>query len=383
MACLSSLDKFRPAAGMVLVQVFMTGMLLLSKLCLDEGMNIFALLAYRHLVAAAFLAPFAYFCDRDQVKRLTCAALGWIFVCALSGITIGMGFYYYGLLCTSTTFAATFLNLIPVLTFIFAVVLRMENICLKTRAGVVKVGGTVVCVMGAMLATLYKGTSVKLLSSLWHTHHTSAVRLAKTDWTRGAMMLVVSSISYSAWFIAQVKLFKMFPARYLANTLICLIGSLQSAVIGFALERDLAMWKIGPDLQLLTIVYSGVFTSGATFCLTSWCVSKKGPIYAAMFSPLLLVLACISGSIFLGERLYIGSMLGSVLIVGGLYAYLWGKRKESMLKILQVDGSGSASSRRLQAKAAVVVAQEAVVPDEANDQAKSEVAKGETAINLR
>ncbi|CAN6466175.1 unnamed protein product [Victoria cruziana] len=309
MACLSSLDKFRPAAGMVLVQVFMTGMLLLSKLCLDQGMNIFALLAYRHLVAAAFLAPLAYFCDRDQAKGMTCAASGWIFVCALSGITIGMGFYYYGLLCTSTTFSATFLNLIPVLTFIFAVILRMEKLCLKNRAGVVKLGGTVVCVMGAMLATLYKGSSVKLLSSLWHTHDKSAVYLAKTDWTRGAMMLVISSVSYSGWFIAQVKLFKMFPARYLANTLICLMGSVQSVVIGFAMERDLKMWKIGLDLQLLTIVYSGVFPSGFTFCLTSWCISKKGPIYAAMFSPLLLVLACISSSLLLGERLYVGRLV--------------------------------------------------------------------------
>lgn len=48
----------------------------------------------------------------------------------------------------------------------------------------------------------------------------------------------------------------MFPARYLANTLICLMGSVQSVVIGFAMERDLKMWKIGLDLQLLTIVYS-------------------------------------------------------------------------------------------------------------------------------
>lgn len=46
-------------ASMVLVQLFMAGMIVLSKVSIAGGMFIFALLAYRGLLGAAFVVPFA------------------------------------------------------------------------------------------------------------------------------------------------------------------------------------------------------------------------------------------------------------------------------------------------------------------------------------
>jgi hypothetical protein len=43
---------------------------------------------------------------------------------------------------------------------------------------------------------------------------------------------------------------------------------------------------------------------------------------------MLLVVAVLS-SLLLGEKLYLGSALGAVLIVVGLYAVLWGKGREA------------------------------------------------------
>uniref|UniRef100_A0A453QQF2 WAT1-related protein n=1 Tax=Aegilops tauschii subsp. strangulata TaxID=200361 RepID=A0A453QQF2_AEGTS len=46
-------------ASMVLVQLFITGMILLSKVSIGGGMFIFVLLAYRSLFGAAFILPLA------------------------------------------------------------------------------------------------------------------------------------------------------------------------------------------------------------------------------------------------------------------------------------------------------------------------------------
>lgn len=50
--------------SMLLVQLFATGMQLLSRVILVQGTFIFALIAYRHVVAAIFVAPFALYLER-------------------------------------------------------------------------------------------------------------------------------------------------------------------------------------------------------------------------------------------------------------------------------------------------------------------------------
>ncbi|KAF3773780.1 WAT1-related protein [Nymphaea thermarum] len=238
---------------------------------------------------------------------------------------MGIGFYYYGIFYTSATFAANFLNTIPIVTFLLAAVLRMEKVGLRTVAGKVKVSGTIICVGGATMITLYKGSSFKLFPApLWHQHQPVGANAERPNWTTGSLMLAASSLSDALWFIAQVKLLKVYAAKYSATALTCWAGTLQSVVIGFAMRRDPSAWKLGLDLRLITIIYSGILTSGATFCLITWCISKRGPIYVTMFSPLVLVLVSISESLFLGERLYVGR--------GGLFAFLWGKSKESSLQ---------------------------------------------------
>jgi len=50
--------------SMIIVQLFVTGMQLLSKVVLGKGTFIFAFLTYRHVVAALFLSPFVFFFER-------------------------------------------------------------------------------------------------------------------------------------------------------------------------------------------------------------------------------------------------------------------------------------------------------------------------------
>lgn len=51
----------------------------------------------------------------------------------------------------------------------------------------------------------------------------------------------------------------------------------------------------------------GIVCSALAFCLMSWCIETKGPLYVSVFSPLLLVIVAILSWALLEEKLYIGT----------------------------------------------------------------------------
>ncbi|OEL25143.1 hypothetical protein BAE44_0013837 [Dichanthelium oligosanthes] len=52
-----------------------------------------------------------------------------------------------------------------------------------------------------------------------------------------------------------------------------------------------------------------------------------------MFNPLMLILTTVMDSLLLGTNIYLGSVLGTMLIIVGLYTFLWGKGKELRISL--------------------------------------------------
>lgn len=46
--------------------------------------------------------------------------------------------------------------------------------------------------------------------------------------------------------------------------------------------------------------------SGIMMVMIAWCVRMRGPLFASVFNPLMLVLVAIAGSLMLDENLYLG-----------------------------------------------------------------------------
>ncbi|KAA8540111.1 hypothetical protein F0562_026803 [Nyssa sinensis] len=326
----------RAVMSMLMVQLFATGLQLLSKVILSEGTFIFALMAYRHVVGAFCVSPFAFFWEREKAEKLSWSVLFWLFTNALTGITMAMGFFYYGLRDTTATYATNFLNLIPIVTFVFSIVAGVEKLGLNKKAGKLKTLGAILCVAGALTISLYKGKALHIGHHSEHQH--AIVKETKPNWARGTIFLVCSILSYATWFLVQVKLFKVFPHKYWATMLTCIIASIQTTVIGLCLDRKKAAWKLGWNLQLVTIIYSlsfmiimkGALATAASFCFISWAIANRGPTYPSMFNPLSLIFVSITEAVLLGEEITVGSLLGMLLIIVGLYSFLWGKSKESI-----------------------------------------------------
>jgi drug/metabolite transporter (DMT)-like permease len=104
------------------------------------------------------------------------------------------------------------------------------------------------------------------------------------------------------------------------------VAALSGTGAGGALTLE--AWRLRWDVQLATVVYSGVFNTGVTFVLVSWAVARRGPVYPPMFNSLSLVATTVVDALVLGTEVYLGGVLGAALVVLGLYAFLWGKGKE-------------------------------------------------------
>ncbi|XP_065860381.1 WAT1-related protein At1g25270-like isoform X2 [Euphorbia lathyris] len=290
--------------SMVTVQILATGMQVLAKIILNNGTFVFALMAYRHIVAAFCVAPFALLLERDITQKLNWSVFFWLFLNSLTGITLPMALFYYGLRDTTATYAVNFLNLIPVVTFVFSIVMRIEELKLGSLEGKMKTVGTILCVGGAFTSCFYKGRSFFIIHKTLHLHHLN-INHQTTHWIRGSLTLTASCFSYAFWYILQVKLMKVLPSKYWTTMLTCIIASVQSVIVGLFLDTSKAAWQLGWNLQLLTILYSGAFGTAAIFCLIARAVAKWGPTYPPMFNPLTLVFVALLDALIFGFPIHL------------------------------------------------------------------------------
>ncbi|PHT68594.1 WAT1-related protein [Capsicum annuum] len=324
---------------MVIVQVAFAGMIIISKLVMDGGMNAFVQSAYRPIFATISIAPFAFFLERKTRPKLTRSVLFQIFLCSIFGITANQNIYFIGIKNSTPTIVSAIDNLIPAFTFIIAVPLGVEKMGLRSIAGQAKFWGTIVCVGGAMLLSLYHGKVViGQLGFHWkYAESTNEdVNSAHSNFFLGPFLLIMSSLTYAIWLIIQAKVNEKYAAPYTSTLLMCLMASVECVIIGFCVVPKLSEWTLNP-IRAISVVYNGVVATSLTYFLSSWCIEKKGPLYVSMFNPLLLVISAFLSWILLREKLYLGVVVGSILVVAGLYGFLWGQKMETSAEDIEVN----------------------------------------------
>ncbi|GAB2246381.1 hypothetical protein Droror1_Dr00001874 [Drosera rotundifolia] len=323
-----------PLVAMLVVQVGYAGMNIIAKLAMDDGMDPFVFVAYRQLFATFAISPFAYFLERKTRPRITKKILLWIFLCSLFGASINLVLYFTGLKNTTATIACAIGNTLPVFTFLLAVLFRLESVGIKSRSGQAKVLGTLLCVGGAMLLSFYHGHKLDLGKSgiKWKYLQVTSEKTksyAKINFVSGPLVLLASTISWSLWFIVQAKLSKEFSAPYTSTALICFMASIECFVVAACTQHKAAKWSLASHIRLTASLYTAIVSSAVNFCLMSWTINRKGPLYVSVFSPLLLIMVAVLSWALLNEQLFVGTAVGSFLIILGLYTVLWGKKKES------------------------------------------------------
>ncbi|XP_035832512.1 WAT1-related protein At2g39510 isoform X2 [Helianthus annuus] len=254
-----------------------------------------------------------------------------IMLLGLLGPVIDQNLLFGGMKFTTVTFAAAMRNIVPVITFVMALIVRLETVKMKSLHSQGKILGTLVTVGGAMMMTLIRGPSIRFPWTNDHTlHHQTSVNTFNTqDQLKGSLMVTASCFSWASFLIVQALTLKSYPAELSFATLVCMIGALEGSLLVVVAERaNASVWSINWDIKLLAEIYSGILCSGCAYYISGVVMQDKGPVFVAVFSPLGLVFVAILGSTILAEKLNLGSVLGAVIIVFGLYLVLWGKCKD-------------------------------------------------------
>ncbi|CAN4124408.1 unnamed protein product [Withania somnifera] len=231
-----------PFIAMVIQQLAQVGLLVATKAVTSAGLTTFTFLFYSSFFSTLILNPVSFFLHSFLMQVFT----------------------YVGLLYSSPLLSSAILQLIPGFTFILAILLRMETFEYKSWCTVAKTIGTLVSIIGALVATLYKGPDTFVLK------------------------------------------------KYPAQLLVMLFYSCNVTLLSLA-------------------VFGNVFQVS----INSWCMKRRGPLFVVMFHPLGIVFA-MAASLFMGETIPVGSLVGSVIIVVGFYSVIWGKAKEREEEVMSL-----------------------------------------------
>ncbi|TKY63133.1 WAT1-related protein [Spatholobus suberectus] len=342
---------------MVLVQLVYAGMNITSKLALQSGMNPLILVAYRQLFATVAIAPFAYWFEWNTLPRMTKPLMLRILISSVAGVTGNQILFSVGLKYSTATIACALTNLIPAFTFVLALIFRQEKLKIMKRAGLAKVFGTTLCVGGALLLSFYHGKTIGLGKSSIHWRYAEEMEgtssSGKASMFIGPLALIGCILVWSAWLIILVSIIiiiltafslyinhyilvfpfqtdisKKFPAPYTSTGLMCFLATFQCMGIALCFDHSASAWSLHNAIRLSSALYAGIICTGLAYCLQSWTIERKGPVYVSVFTPLQLVLTAILSWALLREKLYVGTAIGSLLIVLGLYSVLWGKSEE-------------------------------------------------------
>ncbi|TYH64408.1 hypothetical protein ES332_D07G265500v1 [Gossypium tomentosum] len=341
-----------PFMAMITVECTDVGISVISKAALSKGMSNVVSVTYFNALGTLILLPYYIFC-RDKQAPLTFSLLWRFFLLGLIGSS-GQIIFLTGVKFSSPTLSSALVNLIPIFTFLLAVIFRMEKLEMRKSSSQAKLLGAIVAVTGAFVVTLYKGPPVLMSSSpsdfLHHPFDSKQFKWIigglseQSKWIIGGFLLLLVCLSSATWNVLQAATVKEYTDKMTIVFFFTFFIAIQSLVFSVILERNPTAWRLKSTEEVAAILCSAVFGSLYRISIHTWCLEKKGPVYVSMFKPLGIAVAVALTVIFLGESLFLGSVIGSIIILVGFYTVIWGQSNEK--KTLKTEVCGLESSHQ-------------------------------------
>ncbi|KAE8707617.1 putative Auxin-induced protein 5NG4 [Hibiscus syriacus] len=329
-----------PFVAMITVECTDVGISVISKAALSKGMSNIVSVVYYNALGTLILLPYFIFC-RNKQASLTLSLLWRFFLLGLIGSS-GQMVYLTGVKFSSPTLSSALANLIPIFTFFLAVIFRMEELEIRKRSSQAKVLGAIVAVTGAFVATLYKGPPVLINSSSPSNFLQQPLFSQQTRWIIGGFLILLVCFSSATWNVLQTATVKEYPDKMTIVFFFTFFITIQSLVFSVILERNPSAWTLKSTEEVAAILCTAIFGSLFRIAIHTWCLQKKGPVYVAMFKPLGIPVSSLLTVTFLAESIFLGRVIGSVIILVGFYTVIWGQSKEKM--VLENEASRLESS---------------------------------------
>ncbi|KAJ6932932.1 hypothetical protein NC651_008376 [Populus alba x Populus x berolinensis] len=243
-------------------------------------------------------------------------------------VTLFQSLFLKGIKLTSPAMATAMPNLAPGLIFIIAWTLRLEKVKLCCVYSKVKIVGTILCVVGALMMSLMSSTESARGSKSSESTPPGDMSFDKQK-INGCLYLIAAVFVLSSNVVLQATTLGDFPAPISLCAITSLIGVIITAIVELVLNHRVDVgW---PLMRLGTLIcYSivGGAVGGACVSFNGWAMKKRGPVHVAVFNPIGTVISVVFSVITLGDRFNLASLAGMFLMFIGLYLVLWAKGKE-------------------------------------------------------
>lgn len=337
---------------MILAQLLSGVYYVVTSIALVGGMNRIVLSLYRDIVAMFFLVPAAYFVDKGNRVKLSWDVVLHLLVLGLTGIFGSNYLLFVGIEYTSPEMSAAVQPFIPVMTALISIVLGIEVVHWRRRDGQSKVLGILASCTGAIVMTFYQGPAIQTwwadvgqgvltpcVPSIKEMSSTDIGTLqfqgwGITPWQFGGLCLIGNCACMAVFINLQAPLLKRFPAPVSVLAYSYGLGALCMAVAGYFTVTSPEDWALGWNADLATVLYNGAIASALNFAIMGWCLNRVGPLFVSSYIPLQPVIAGGLSLVFLGSTIYLGSIIGSVLVIVGLLLVSWSREETFRLAAL-------------------------------------------------
>ncbi|XP_020206872.1 WAT1-related protein At5g40230 [Cajanus cajan] len=302
----------------------------ISKAAMKKGMNDFVFVMYSNAFGTCFLFLITLiFYRKRTLPPLSYKIIGLLFVVGFLSCSNQM-LKFFGIDYSSPTLSSAMSDLIPAFTFILAIIFRMEKLDWKTNSSWAKSIGTLVTISGALIMSVYKGQAVINNDPSLKLFPRKLASSMEFDWVFGAVLLAAHSFCLSINFIVLTRIVREYPSELVVMLIRTALASILSVPAAMLSVKDLKALRLEFNMELIAIGLSAIFVLSFGSVIATWTIGKKGPVFVAMFTPLTILFAVILGITFLGDSLYIGSVIGAIMVVIGFYAVIWGKTRENV-----------------------------------------------------
>ncbi|MEK7079639.1 MAG: DMT family transporter [Patescibacteria group bacterium] len=247
---------------------------------------------FRFFVASVVILPF-FLRERRQHKSSLLPLIPMAFLS-----TGNILFFYWGLRTTTANAAFVIYTTVPLVVALAAPKLIGEQVTPKKFAGIIL--GLVGALFIAILPVMEQG------------------QLSSGD-LGGNLFVLIAVLCWSGYTITSRSILTAKRATPISMTAISIFISTVVFAVFTATQWNPSYVSKLTGTNLIIIFQLGIFVTVATYLLLQWAIKHSSATTASLNQYLLPIFAVVFNIFFLGERLTLGFIVGSIVVFAGVF----------------------------------------------------------------